>query len=72
MFGSQRLLADRQRPLVKRLRTRIVALSPKQASEVVEARARIGMLGSQRLLNGSKRPLATRLRSPEAAIVWNQ
>ena len=70
--GSKRLLADRQRPLEKRLRSRIVALSLKQAREVVEAHGRIGMLGSQRLLVDRQRPLVKRLRPRIVALSLKQ
>src|ERR1700733_4557409 len=46
MLGAERLLADREGALVKRLRPRIVALGPKQVGEVVEAQRRMGMLGA--------------------------
>src|SRR5215471_14456013 len=50
MFGTEHLLADRQRALVKRARRRKVTLVPEQAGEAVEARRRIGMFGAEHLL----------------------
>ena len=62
MLRAERLLDDRQRPLVKRLRPGVVPLRLKQVSEVVEARRRIGMLRAERLLADRQRPLVKRLR----------
>ena len=60
MLGAERLLADRQRPLVERPRAGEVALVLKQAGEVVEARGGRGMLGAERLLADRQRPLEER------------
>ena len=68
MLGAERLLADRQRPLVERPRAGEVALGLKQAGEVVEARGGRGMLGAERLLVDRQRPLVERPRAGEVAL----
>jgi hypothetical protein len=50
MLGAERLLADRQRVLEERPRSRKIALVVKQVGEVVESHRRIVMLGTERLL----------------------
>jgi hypothetical protein len=60
MLGAERLLIDRQRPLIKRPRRRKVALVLKQTREVGQDRRRIGMLGTERLLPDRQRPLEER------------
>ena len=72
MFGAERLLADRQRPLVERPRAGEVALGLKQDGEVVEARGGVGMLGSERLLADRQRSLVERPRAGEVALVLKQ
>ena len=58
VLRSQRLLADRQRPLKKRLRARDKSSwNLKQAREAIQARRCVGVLRSQRLLLDRQRPL---------------
>ena len=45
MVGPQRLLPDRQGPLVERLGLRVLALVVVEPRQVVEARGHIGMVG---------------------------
>jgi hypothetical protein len=67
MLGAERLLVDRERPLVERPRAGEVALGLKQLGEVVEARGGPGMLGAERLLADRQRPLEERPRAGEVA-----
>ena len=67
MLGAERLLVDRQRPLVERPRAGEVALILKQMGEVVEARRGIGMLGAERLLSDRQRPLEKGPRAGEVS-----
>src|SRR5271165_988375 len=68
MLGAERLLVDRQRPLVERPSAGEVALGLKQIGEVVEARRGIGMLGAERLLADRRRPLEERPRAGQVAL----
>ena len=55
--GPKRLFPDRQRPLVKRLGLRVLALVSVKLRQVVEARGHVGVLRAQRLFPDRQRPL---------------
>src|SRR5260221_90532 len=57
MAGSQLLLKDGQRPLVERLRLRVLALCPVELRQAVQAGRRVGMMWPQLLLADGQRPL---------------
>ena len=72
MLQAERLLADRQRPLVERPRAGEVALALKDDGEVVEAGRSRAMLRAERLLAGRERPLEERSRGGEVALGLKQ
>src|SRR5437868_3988261 len=61
MLGSQCLLPDGYRPLVERLRLRILPLIVVEVGQVVVLRRDLGMLGSQCLLPDGYGSLVERL-----------
>ena len=67
MIGTERLLPDRQRPLVERARRRELARSPEEIGQVVEAGRHLRMIGAQRLLPDRQRALVARARAREVA-----
>jgi len=71
-MDSPHELADRQRALAEGPRPRKVALGLKQASEVVEAPRRIGMLSTEHLLADCQRALVERPRPRTVALVLKQ
>lgn len=64
MLGTERVLVDLQRALMKRPRAREVTLVLKQEGEAVEARGGVGMPGAERVLTDLERALekGSRLR----------
>ena len=48
MIGTERFLADRQRPLVERLGVGVATLSVVEHSQVVQRLSDIGMIGTER------------------------
>ena len=55
MLGAQRLLADRERPLVERLGLGVGTGGVVEIGEVVERGGGVGVLGAQRLLRDRER-----------------
>ena len=61
MIGTQRLLPDRQRPLVQRLGVGVTALILVEDGQIVQDCRYVGMVGAERLLLDRQRPLVQRL-----------
>jgi hypothetical protein len=68
MVGAKRLLADRQRVLVERLRRRKVALRLQYGGEVVEACRGRRMVRAEHLLVNRQRALVERPRRRRIAL----
>jgi hypothetical protein len=69
MIGTQLSLVNRQRPLVERLRLRILALILVEQGQVVQAGRRVGMIWPHLLLADGQRPLRERLRLCILALI---
>ncbi len=69
VLGAERVLLDRQGPLVERLGVGVAALGTVQPGEVVEARCDVGVLGAEGLLHDRQRALIERLGLGVAALV---
>ncbi len=69
MIGPERLLVDRQRPLVERLGLGVAALVIIELSQIVQRQRNNGMIGPERLFFDRQRPLAERLGLGVAALI---
>ena len=68
MVRPQRLLQDRQRPLIQGLGLGVPALGAVKHRQVVEARGDIGVLWPECLFSNRQRPLVKRLGLGVAAL----
>ena len=68
MIRPERLLPDRQRPLVERFSLIVSALIVVQRGEVIEAVGHIGMIRPESLFPDGQRPLVERFRRLVAAL----
>src|SRR5258707_49993 len=72
MLGAERLFVDRQRALEEQPRPSNLALGIKQATEIVEAVRRIGMLRAEGLRVYRQRALKEQPRPCKVALVLEQ